>query len=131
MKLIDPPNDHWVENLTPGDLVYDPKECQFLEVSSSYVPPGPHKCAGEIGLHEMVWYIKADGTGFDGSVLLVPTECIKAYQSRRRIVLCRQSTMSRLVFTLWWKESIAMLINKLEDEYDGWVVMSAVFGEGV
>ena len=85
-KVIDPPDPNWLTRLQRWYTVYDPKNDQFMRVAQEWEPPKPGSCFGRIGVCSVwqdkagwhvgspvhSWYAKADGTGFDGSQILLP-----------------------------------------------------------
>lgn len=86
--VLDVHDPDWLPRLRRGHVAFDPKGDQFVEVEWAWEPPDPGSCAGCIGLimlhreydgwhtgqHVHAWYVKPDGTGFDGSQVLLPVE---------------------------------------------------------
>jgi len=87
LNVMIPPDDTWVTRLREGHFVYAPKLYQWCKVEWPYESPDPGGLAGRIGIRPcwqehwewgvcdiQSWFIFPDGTGFDGSTLLLPAE---------------------------------------------------------
>jgi len=86
--VIDPPDQDWLTRLRRKHTAYDPKGNRFVRIEWAWEPPEPGGCAGRIGIcpmwqehdgwhigePEYGWYVKPDGTGFDGLHVLLPVE---------------------------------------------------------
>ena len=77
------PNDTWLERLRRGHFVWMVKEQKFAMVEWAYEFPEPGHYMGRIGIqpcwmnehewgweHCQTWFVKSDGTGFDGNPIL-------------------------------------------------------------
>lgn len=87
LKVIDPPDDQWITRLRKGHFVYCVKQQCFAKVEWAWEPPEPGTISGRIAIrmcwrnddhwgleHLQSWYIKSNGTGFDGKYLLHPIQ---------------------------------------------------------
>jgi hypothetical protein len=87
LKVITMPDDAWLTRLRRGNFVWDVKDEQYAQVEYGYEPPEPGCVSGRIAIRPIwsngiewgvrgmaIWFIKQDGTGFDGSQLLLPLE---------------------------------------------------------
>jgi len=91
--VMEKPRGSWIERLRKGHIVYLPKEKCYGQIEWAYEPPEPGTIAGRIALRKLSeyfdawyqenrwtikevqsWFIRPDGTGFDGSQLMLPTE---------------------------------------------------------
>lgn len=87
LKVIDPPDNKWVERLRPGHFIWAVKEQRFAKVEWAYEPPEPGTISGRIGIRFCwrdgdrwgtegcnSWYVKSNAYGFDGKPLLQPVK---------------------------------------------------------
>jgi hypothetical protein len=88
MKILQIPDPEWLTRLRRGHLAWDVKNERFVRVEFAYESPEPGSIAGRIGVDPVwedddgywggcgveSWFIKQDGTGLDGSQLLMPVE---------------------------------------------------------
>jgi len=79
---------HWIERLRPGHFIWLVKQNCLGQVEIPYYPPENGYTLGKLALQKFagaeyfgrrslgteVWYIKSDGTGFDGGRLILPIE---------------------------------------------------------
>ncbi len=85
LEVIDIPDDQWLTRLRTGHFVWNPKEFQFAKIEWAWEPPDPGCRSGHLGLlpvwrtnyewgteHCERWFIFPDGSGFDGTQLLLP-----------------------------------------------------------
>lgn len=85
LKVINAPDDRWLERLRQGHFVWLVKEKRFAKIEWAYEPPNPGCFSGRIALcpcwrhedrwgteHSQTWFIKPDARGFDGKLLLQP-----------------------------------------------------------
>ena len=86
LKVINPPDNEWLTRLRKGHFVWAVKEKRFAQIDWAWEPPNPGCVSGRIGIRlcwsdmdqwgldasYCPWFIKPDGTGFDGKVLLSP-----------------------------------------------------------
>lgn len=83
LVMLKNPDDTWLERLRRGHFVWMAKENKFAKVEWAYEPPEPGCTVGRIGIvptwndgenwgleHCQTWFIKVDGSGFDGNLLL-------------------------------------------------------------
>ena len=89
LEAIGVPDDQWVTRLRRGHFVWNPKEFQFAKIEWAWEPPDPGCRSGRLGLRLGLrpvwctnyewgaepcesWFIFSDGSGFDGTQLLLP-----------------------------------------------------------
>jgi hypothetical protein len=86
-RVLDLPRD-WMHRLRDGHFVWLPKERQHAQVIFRWERPEPGTVAGKIAIRRIVngnpfdgghvfgnvevWYVRPDGTGFDGNKLIQP-----------------------------------------------------------
>lgn len=87
LQVINIPDGEWLTRLRRGHFVWLSKQEQFAKIEWAYEPPPPGMFAGEVGLEilwrtedawgrqgSQIWFVKPDGTGFDGLPLLEPVK---------------------------------------------------------
>ena len=62
----------FMHDVRAGDKVWLVKEQCAGWLDTDWIPPHPGSCAGAISVNGHIWYVKADGTGFDGLSLIEP-----------------------------------------------------------
>ena len=82
LKRIEVPDSEWVERLRPGHWIYLVKEGHFARIAHSYEASNGNQC-GQIFIHKFPnncftgteqWYVRSDGRGLDGNLLIAPVE---------------------------------------------------------
>jgi len=128
-EIIDIPDDEWLTRLRKGHFVYMAKEKAIAQVEWAYEPPGPGLISGRIGIkrvhfHEGTWYtghcdswyVKSNGTGFDGKALLLPLKnnCPKeAKPISDPWIIHVEKTLSNLIFKI---DKLDKRISSLEND---------------
>lgn len=86
-KVAEKPDGPWMRRLQETHWVWLCKEEEYASVLFPWQPPGPGHVSGRLVLNKMerrgdeiyrgetqVWYIRVDGSGFDGKQLILPCE---------------------------------------------------------
>lgn len=89
LRAMNPPDAEWLSRLRAGHFIYAVKEARFCQVQWAWEPPDPGSAVGRMSIcfcwsngenewgrepFARTWYVRQDGTGIDGSQLLLPVE---------------------------------------------------------